>query len=739
MKTSIALKTRGVLDGSLLLLIICTVLSAQALAAQFKLPVEVLGAEGTIKSKTFTLSERQVRQAEKLYFFVNNLSYQNKGSIRINSGGWIDLNHTDINVYDKEMAYGGMQHGGMSSIRFTMPSDDLVAGDNTIKFRFNTSDGISIGYRVFRFNLLDENDETILPDSFFSHDDPNNWRAPRGHRNNQSVAEGKDLWYNAELIGHYLPDGRVATWYGNKLMAQDKMKANCSDCHTQDGRDLAYFSYSNNSIIERSKFHGLTTEEGKKIAAYIRSLDVPSHGRPWNPPYQPGPSVGEKSIEYWAAGAGIDAVLENDEEMLPYMFPNGTSQKEIDAYFDSDKMHDTTTVPISVQFPDWKRWLPLIHPKDAFGDFYAIENEDGTYSPGHAYHKHNPFVSYAAVREFLEQNDHDAIVENRDEFYDVMGDFWGSFRQFFTSRHGKKSGAHWRTVDSLANDYMPSQEAGFGQLTRTSLARLMAVKFFEFHQEFKLEQITQRLIPAEEQPAPRQWFHAMGYNVFEVPPHFTANAFGSNASFEGQPWATGIYETTTWYELQLIINPGNGHAGGTGPVDFNYHPGFIRKVSSIKGRMHPLRYYRAMNNVYQVKADVPSKRRGFRLRQQGLRNILPWGAKSWDNYELTRSLDELAPRLTVKVLNGMISQLGEALHKPNNHSDTFDRSENSGDFVLDPVSKSEYDENGSGYADIFYRKILTLKEFGVKPARINRVIDWCETAWPNMDWQAIRP
>ena len=79
-------------------------------------------------------------------------------------------------------------------------------------------------------------------------------------------------------------------------------------------KDLAYFSYSNNSIIERSKFHQLTEDEGKKIAAYIRSLDVLRHGRPWNPPYQPGKVIDKRPIEQWAAGAGIDAVLENDAD-----------------------------------------------------------------------------------------------------------------------------------------------------------------------------------------------------------------------------------------------------------------------------------------------------------------------------------------------------------------------------------------------------------------------------------------
>jgi hypothetical protein len=47
-----------------------------------------------------------------------------------------------------------------------------------------------------------------------------------------------------------------------------------------DGRDLKYFNFSNNSIITRSRFHGLTTLQGEQIAAYIRSLRFPNPGRP---------------------------------------------------------------------------------------------------------------------------------------------------------------------------------------------------------------------------------------------------------------------------------------------------------------------------------------------------------------------------------------------------------------------------------------------------------------------------
>lgn len=725
----------------------------------FELPVEILGVEGTQITRGFELTQEQVDQADKLFFYANNLSYQNKGSIKINQGEWIQLNHTDIDIFEKELHYGGMQHGGMSSIRFTIPSDDLVVGENTIEFRFDISNGISIGYRIFRFNILSSEGSNILPDDFFEMDDVDSWQAPLGFDSESAINAGRDLWYNANLKSHYLGldqagTPRNATWYGNVLGPREDWKATCTDCHTQDGRDLKFFAYSNLSIIERSKFHGLTEEEGKKIAAYIRSLNVPAHGRSWNPPYQPGASLKDKPIEYWAAGAGIDAVLENDADMLQHLFPNGTSQEEIDKHFDIAGTNDTTIMPIQLQMPNWKQWLPLIHPKDAFGDFYAISNSDqaGTFSPGHAEEKLNPFIQYPALRQFLEQNDHDAIVADPSAFYEVMGNFWKSNRKFFTKRYG--AGGGWRYSGTTEIPYLRTNsegqvDPGYGQATRTSLARMMAVKFFEIHQEFKLEGLTARLRP-DRKGNPRQWLHASGYNIFEVPPHFTAGAWGATAAYEGQPWITGVFETTSWYELQLILNPGYGRSGGTGPVDFNYVPGFIRKASGFpnsdpeKRRPEPLRYYRAMGNVYQVKGIVanpdPSKRSGFRLLQMGPNKHLGWWAPNYPGSEFTQLLNDYEEGLAAKVMNGLTTMMAEALEHPQNHPSTYGRSNNPSQFKLHPETKTDFnqDYDKEDYADVFYRLLPEYLALGVDPLRINRIIDWCTTAWPLMPWDDIR-
>jgi hypothetical protein len=103
------------------------------------------------------------------------------------------------------------------------------------------------------------------------------------------------------------------------------------DCHTEDGRDLKYFNFSNYSIVSRSCFHGLSTRQGEQIASYIRSLPLPNPGRPWNPPYQPRPGVDARPVSHWAVGAGLAWVLNQDIDALPYLI-KGDRTNEVDSH-----------------------------------------------------------------------------------------------------------------------------------------------------------------------------------------------------------------------------------------------------------------------------------------------------------------------------------------------------------------------------------------------------------------------
>ena len=84
----------------------------------------------------------------------------------------------------------------------------------------------------------------------------------------------------------------------------------------------------------------------------------------WDPPYQPGPKLDSKPASEWSAGAGLDAVLDSDIEMLPYIFPEGTSDTALNKVFDLKETLNIREIPVAIQFPDWNDWLPEIHPID---------------------------------------------------------------------------------------------------------------------------------------------------------------------------------------------------------------------------------------------------------------------------------------------------------------------------------------------------------------------------------------
>lgn len=741
--------------------VFCQTHESLASSDGFPLPIEVLGLEGSTVSVTFQLSQTEVDQAERLWIQVNSLDYQDKGAIEINDGGYYLLNHSSVEMQYQEEARGGMAHGGFNTIRLSIPVTGLVAGENIITFKYNKENGLSSGYRVIRLNFLDSGGGLILPDSYFTEDDPSTWVGP--YTDQTSINEGRDLWYNADLWNNSLPSSETGFWYESVIDASVPIRAKCADCHTQDGRDLEIFSYSNKSIVERAKFHQLSEEEGKKIASYIRSLSSTANkvsrvGRPWNPPFQPGPELDGKPWEEWVAGAGIDAVLDEDADMLTHMFPSGVSATTVAEFFDSDKMSDWTEMPLAIQFPDWKRWLPLVHPKDAFEESWY----DNTYNN----YTYNPERGYEEYREYLEGKAGGAGTRlniagsNPTQMMDRHNEYWKNHR-FYGAQYNNGSAIdtdkHWRSTLGEAKDNL-SGSTGY-EMASTSIARLMAVKNFEFNHEFELMDQAPNYLNAADQPSERQWFHHPdSKHVFEVPAHITGCVIGDCQEFLGQGKPTGQYESTNWYQLQMVISGGNGNQSHNSPVDYNYHPEFILRASWSSKIYEPLRYYFSLNHMYQTKTwtgDVnPNDGNGFRIRVMG-----PWyflgkeadAGKSqlhnWDPVEFPALLDDVTSGLTNLILEAQIQQfLTEVTKDQNNLSDWTRYDDNdggNGSQNLDSESKSSitnvvlpFSSDDPIYADHMWWSMDEFRKLGINQGLIDELKAWCEEAWPNIDWDA---
>ena len=321
---------------------------------------------------------------------AGDLQKGGKASVRLNGEGcpWVALenNAPGVELFDADRLYDGIG-GGFRTVRLTVDASVLgginciLSGVNTIEFRFNGTDGTSSGYRVVDFHFVNGAGDVF--GGPFEQEDPSTWGPPSNASSPSDVVAGEVLWRERNSL--------VAT----PAAAAPALVAACADCHTQDGRDLEYFAYSNGSIVSRSIFHGLTEAEGEQIAAFVRARaadGVPRHGRPWNPPFQPGvveasdgSLVGLDSLgpELWAAGAGLDGVLDDElalgGEMIDRVLPDADgdgvrSRSEIADWIRGDGQPQETLnlreVPIAIQFPDWNSWLPEVHPLDLWGEGY---------------------------------------------------------------------------------------------------------------------------------------------------------------------------------------------------------------------------------------------------------------------------------------------------------------------------------------------------------------------------------
>ncbi|NQY67278.1 MAG: hypothetical protein HRT72_06095, partial [Flavobacteriales bacterium] len=682
-------------------------LSAQTI----QLPVEVIGSDYTVVPRTFNLTSGAA--ATEVWMQVNNLSYDDKASIRINGGPWFTITNANVNMAEPELSFGGIG-GEISTVRFSVPMSGFVTGANTIDFRFNEHDGLSMGYRVVRFNVLDAGGSNLIPANDFYFDDPDSWTAPIAGA--AAIANGQVLWETANLVFPGTPT---------------IMNAKCMDCHVKSGFDLEYFSYSNLSIIERSKFHGLNQTEAEEIASYIRSLSTGRPGRPWNPPYQPGAELDGAPIEEWAAGAGLDAVLDNDTDMEPYLFPNGTSQAEVDAVVDFDSYLDVTELPIAMQFPDWKSWLPVIHPKDLWPTNY--------FESGIAEAEYQSVISTLGSSDIATLISSGNVIPLIDDFQAVVKD-WIDLGEYGVRARTD----HWGVLTGTTVD---DRNAQYGlEFTKTNYSKWMVVKFFEFMHDYDLEYMA-HLEPAvgllDPVEGTRQW-PGTDRTVFEVAPHFTSS---NTLNFNWQPLREGKYMSSVWYQLQMTIQAGEYeqlHKGG--PMDWSYHFLHINDMLYTGGPAEGFRYITSLMKLWQSRSNtfVPNDfELGWRMRYVHL-----WWMFSTDQGDETamESLNSNDAGLRVKMYNSIIENWVTEVNK--HDLNTWPRSLNSWT-DLEPESYTPSAANvaftnglvfsGSSqyHADFFYILIPMLDELCVDPVILQSLVDWCDAAWPLGNWQGM--
>lgn len=509
-----------------------------SLLAAILLPIEVLGPTGTTETVAITDS---VKGATYLDLRMHGLTYPNKASVKVNDGVWLPLNNENVIYPHKEAMFWGMG-GPLSTLRMRVPLANwagLNDGTNTLSFRYSDTNGLTIGFRVLGIAFDGIPVESV-------EQNPRDFKAPR--TDPESILKGRDLWFNAPLVDGFTP-----------------IRARCADCHMQSGYDLRYFNYSPKSIIERSVFHRLSIEDSELIASYILSLPFASdNARPWNPPYQPGPGADSKPVSDWAAGEGINAVLEHDLDMIPYVL----------RFWPFTATLNAREVPLTIQLPDWNRWLPQVHPLDAYPE-YMDTNAITT------------LTVYANIRSNLMKL---ATPYQRAVYFNKQKSNWDKYGN----------------VPDLEQN--PEDKFGVEALKRDfrhkGVAHWRVTKTFELMIEFELQEQGVALFgPLSDN---RRWFHG---EVFRLAPHLLGTA----------PWPWFYAESMQWYQAQMVLNSGNRDNASIVPIDWGY--------------LHALNFSSWNNPVKGTTYGIAllNMRKGGEVTANGLSVNYPKG-KGWDPY-----------------------------------------------------------------------------------------------------------
>ena len=541
------------------------------------LPIEVLGVEGATVSRTITLHDGQAESVQSLWLQIHGLRYAHQASVQVNTSAWVPLNNNTVTIPEPARSFGGIG-GGFSTLVMTLslPNGTVVSGDNSLRFRFNQTDGVVSAYRVLAVNFLTSDGSKILRPDDFLEDAPETWTPPLTDA--ASIRAGRELWETAPLLA-------------NNLLNSPRIQAHCADCHAKDGRDLKYFNFSNASIVDRSRFHGLSTLQGEQIASYIRNLQQPSPGRPWNPPYQPGPGLDEQPVSNWAAGAGLSWVLDRDVDALPYLVSQRTPQAKGEAptlpgnvstlrqlaekitpeIFRPDGNLNPRQIPIALQLPDWSGWLPRVHPKDAWGPEFA-QSEFATLYDGESHPEGKAKRSAKQpLRTLLT-----AASDHNIRAIPAAFDEWTQARRAFFKRFAKPK-TEW--TPALTD-----------KVYSTQLWQL--VKTWEMMQEFGLEGRGRDIFGSLGDS--RTWCNTI---PAETAP--SSALIPDGAAGVGGSALTNEYFMAAWYELQILLNSGNHQHKDRGPVDWVYVIGRFNDLYAQTHQPEPARLLVAVTKALQ--------------------------------------------------------------------------------------------------------------------------------------------
>jgi hypothetical protein len=580
-------------------------------------------------------------------------------------------------------------------------------------------------------------------------DDPTRWTAPRP----TEVSAGAALWAKRNAL--YDPGLDALDGVGGRQGAvSGNLRASCADCHTRDGHDLKFFNFSNYSIIQRSIYHGFTKDQGEQIASYIRSNRAPVTKRawPWNPTYQPGPQLDTTTSAYeWAAGAGIDAVLDDDKDMAKYLFPgrdaaNPATLDEVRRVVNRFGKLNFRELPINIPLPEWNQWLPLVHPDDAFNtDAAFINSTPGGTNVGKPYYTKNVEDAFAnptfstlaftqALKPWLQVGsscDMNRATGRASEPWRTLN---GKVIEAMRLPHEVVTESN---CGSVANDKLKSIE-----LAKRGLSAWSSVKMWEIMHTKALEEVSQQqgtrvcisgtCVDGSEA---RGW-HADGRNVFDRPPHFTGTV---DRHYLHQSAMQGIFESNQWYHLNMILDPGYRVDQ---PSHFAYTYSHVELLQEYSKQPQGFRFWATMIKQRQLQTTGKyGVEEGLDLRTA--QPYIFYGTAR--NATSTRTQGSVGPVYWPRLAQAMVEDLAGDARNASWGQDWSKASGNSK--VQAPSAPSSDFKTCSGTCEFVlgdaqgsntYKVIPQLRSIGVEESALGKLIDWAKTMWPNGNWEALR-
>ncbi|MGB0371841.1 MAG: LamG-like jellyroll fold domain-containing protein [Opitutales bacterium] len=744
--------------------LVATVLTSKALIAT-TLPIRINTWDGKPESREITV--RPDAPADRIYLQVHGLRFGGQMSVKINDNDWLNVYNDTVELHPNEEKLLGIG-GTYSTIRYYIPGSDLTPGQsNRLTFRLNGTDGFTTGIRIIDIDLLDDQGDSVLPVSTFLEEDPTKWTAPYSpdqFDGAEKIEQGGQLWAKRDILFE-------------NFLTKTPIRASCADCHFDDGSDLKYFNFANETIISRARFHGLSEEQGKRIASYIRSIDLrlptgmEPPGRPWNPPYQPGPGTDYEpgatqhqiavAGASWLAGRGLEAVKDSDQEVFETIFPQGADYGTVAEWMDTLATLSIREMPLTIQLPDWNQWLPRVAPIDMWPDDLLLRDvrvaqgdpNDTTVNPPIDLDKFSdPDIPLWQGPEDLR----DSLKGELDQYgprglarqgelnlsfgrfnMDIVDHWYGYFRSSAESN------------DELWQAAQQHSDVTYDEM-RMGILKWRLVKGTELIRSYQLETIQEEPVglfgpetSPNYTPEPLNYpSHGPRSAAWAIAPHISAN---NRKYFEQQEHRHGKTMSNQWYLLQQVLNAGSRKSGGMNdPVDWDYLKLHMQQAGYFTG--HDFSMTRLFNHIKMAQSrriGVGITKDGFSMRTMSPNFFYAEVEPRWDIY---KSLNYIEPRMFDRFFEEYLYEFIDIMGQYD--TTTMERSDywqsnpiyenrqhfiNAADNIPSPWKKgtsSYFLRPNENFLTSTYRLIPLLLEDDINPAVVEDLLDWLKFAYP---------